>query len=163
VASFHATLEEVRQADLLLHVCDISAPDMWAQVEAVMGVLADMGCGDKPMITVLNKADRLDDSADMPMIRTKLADFAIISALNGSRIDELKAMLREFVEDNEVEATICSDAGDGRLLAFLSKNGKVLHTEYSDGKANVRVLLRPRVIAQLKKSGCEVETGGVAP
>ena len=159
VASFHATLEEVRQADLLLHVCDLSAPDMWDQVQAVTGVLDELGCAGRPMVTVLNKADRLDGPADMPLIRANLDDFVILSALQRQGIDELRARLRAFVESNEVRATVCSDAGDGRLLAYISKNGKVLHTEYTDGKANVHVLLRPSFVAKLRRSGLEVRTG----
>ncbi|MEW6358227.1 MAG: GTPase HflX [Planctomycetota bacterium] len=162
VASFHATLEEARQADLLLHVCDVSAPDMWSQVEAVLGVLSELGCDKKPILTILNKMDRLDGEPDLPMIRERLRDFALISARDGTGMDSLKRALADFVESHEVEATVCSDAGNGRLLAFLSRHGRVLETEYADGKANVRVRLKPKVIAQLRKSGCVVQTGGVA-
>ncbi|NOZ23474.1 MAG: GTPase HflX [Planctomycetes bacterium] len=162
VASFHATLEEARQADLLVHVCDVSAPDLWDQIAAVLGALSELACDKKPMITVLNKTDRLDGELDLPLIREKLENFVPISAINGSGVAELKRMLRDFVESREVEAIVRSDAGDGRLLAFLSRNGRVLGTEYSDGKANVRVRLKPKFIAQLRKSGCEVHTGGMA-
>jgi GTP-binding protein HflX len=159
VASFHATLEEVRQADLLLHVCDLSAPDMWDQVDAVAAVLKEIGCKGQAMTTVLNKADCLDTPPDMPMIRTRLDDFVVVSALRCQGIDELRGRLRAFVESNEVKATVCSDAGDGRLLAYISKNGKVLHTDYADGKANVHVLLKPSFVAKLRRSGLEVRTG----
>lgn len=159
VASFHATLEEARQADMLLHVCDLSAPDMWSQMEAATNVLNEIGCAKTPVLTVLNKADRVDGALDMPMIRAHLEDFVIISARDGAGVDELKDRLRAFVESNEVKARISADPGDGRLLAYLSKNGKILGTEYSDGRMSVCALLKPKLVDKLRKSGLTITTG----
>src|SRR5438128_1755807 len=88
VAAFRATLEEVNEADLLVHVVDASSPTMQHQVEAVEEVLEEIGAGGRPMIVALNKADLVpSDEADLSGLATKLPS-AKVSALTGAGTDE---------------------------------------------------------------------------
>jgi GTP-binding protein HflX len=160
VASFHATLEEVCRAELLLHVVDVSAPDMWQQVESVNEVLGALGAHEKPTIIALNKADKLDgaqDTAaslrDSPLFNSRFEDFVVTSALLGTGIDELKRHISEHMQRLEVDATVSTHAGNGKLLAYLSHCGRVLGTEYAGEEARVRLRIPPRRLAKVKGMG----------
>jgi GTP-binding protein HflX len=96
VASFRATLEEVREADLLLHVIDASHPDWEAQADIVHGVLADLGLVGKPLCHVFNKMDRLDGVAGLrDMVRERHENAVFVSAANGD-VEELVRLLSGF-------------------------------------------------------------------
>lgn len=162
VASFHATLEEVRHADLLLHVVDMSAPDMWQQVEAVNTVLGVLGVQDKPMIIVLNKVDRLGDGSqavaamrETPLFYNRYNDYVAISALHGIGIEELKRHIAKYVERMEVEALVRTHVGNGKLLAYLASSGRIINREFTDEQALVRVRIAPRHLAKVKGMGGE--------
>jgi len=160
VASFHATLEEVRRARLLLHVADISSEDFWEQVEAVNAVLAELGCADKPIIMVLNKIDLLDREPDPALLSKRLGNFVLVSALTGRGLDDLKETLRKFADDLEVEATVTADPGDAELFSFLSQKGRVLRTSLADGQAKFAVRLEPKYLGKLRKLGVQVTLKG---
>ena len=160
VASFHATLEEVRQADLLLHVVDVSAADMWQQVEAVNNVLQQLSAHEKRMIIVLNKVDKLDGDGEAlrsvqeaPLFQSRFEDFVIVSALRGTGIDDLKGHIARQMERSEVDAVVRAHAGNGKLLAYLSRIGCVTHTEYEGEEARVRLRVDPRRLAKVKGMG----------
>src|SRR5690606_31518843 len=92
VAAFRAKLEEVAEADLLLHVIDASDPHRERHMEAVRRVLAEVGAGDVPTIDVFNKCDRLD-AAERERLAALYPDALCVSALTGAGRDELIAAL----------------------------------------------------------------------
>ncbi len=93
VASFRATLEEARDADLLLHVIDASHPDWEEQLQVVDGVLADLARRDAPLIHVFNKADRLGDpEAFRSLVASRYPTAVLVSALRGEVEDLLRAL-----------------------------------------------------------------------
>jgi GTP-binding protein HflX len=85
VAAFRATLEEMADADLLVHVVDASDPDRDAEIRAVEGILGDLGLGDKPRVLVWNKADKLDQ-ADADLLGR---DGFVVSALDRATLGPL--------------------------------------------------------------------------
>ena len=89
VAAFRATLEETVQADVLLHVVDASSPEMEEQMEAVMDVLTDLHIQDKPIVTVLNKIDLVQDTYRLREMVAKHPDTVYISALTGDGLRQL--------------------------------------------------------------------------
>jgi GTP-binding protein HflX len=96
VASFRATLEEAREADVLLHVVDASHPDLEEQVEVVDGVFADLELGDSPVVHVFNKMDLVSDrEAFVERVRRRFEPAVCVSATTGD-LEELKAMLAGF-------------------------------------------------------------------
>jgi len=160
VASFHATLEEVCRADLLLHVVDLSASDMWQQVEAVNEVLGRLGAHEKATIIVLNKADRVDAAQETvaslqesPLFHSRFEDFVVISALKGTGLDDLRRHISEQMGRLEVDAAIRTHAGNGKLLAYLARCGRALKTEYAGEEATVRLRIAPRRLAKVKGMG----------
>lgn len=95
VAAFRATLEEVTESDLLLHVLDITHPQARRQAEAVLETLETIGAAGKPMVTALNKVDRLTDRAEAQKLAAELPNPVFISALRGEGLD----LLLQRVED----------------------------------------------------------------
>ncbi|MHC5543057.1 GTPase HflX, partial [Singulisphaera rosea] len=95
VASFKATLEEARQADLLLHVVDASSPDAEMQIRAVKTVLDELGLADHPTILVLNKTDRVPDRSFLDVLEAHHHDSVAISAAQGDGLARLEQAVRE--------------------------------------------------------------------
>ncbi|WP_027356788.1 GTPase HflX [Desulfofundulus thermocisternus] len=127
VAAFRATLEEVVEADLLLHVVDVSSPDYPDQVKAVEKVLASLGAGEKPTILVYNKIDRLtaEETWLLPAGRPAVA----VSALTGRGLDELRRLMMEMLREQRVRREFLVPYRRGDVLNLLYEKGEVLRRE----------------------------------
>jgi GTP-binding protein HflX len=144
VQAFRATLEEVKEAAVVLHVVDISAPAAVENTARVRQVLAEIDAAAIPQILVLNKVDRVprDAAADTGTLKRRLlsgspepadARAVAISALTGEGMDRLLQTIDEVLPlDPIVRATFHLPAGDGATLAMLHEFGKVLATQYSE-------------------------------
>src|SRR5262249_22087157 len=119
VASFKATLEEARQARLLLHVVDASNPHAEEQIKAVNKVLAELGCGDKPTLLVLNKADRVADLSYLQVLQAHHPRAVAISAATKQGLDDLRDAVIGALSSDFANAAIEADAGNGKVLAYL--------------------------------------------
>ncbi len=148
VASFHATLEEVLQADLLLHVVDASHISAVEMVEAVNGVLKDIGAGDKRTLMVLNKIDLVRDQPQVTHLQNMYIEHVKVSAKSGVGLTELERRVQAVVEERETKLDWTFSAGNGRLLAYLQQHGKILNLEYEDSDVHVRALIEPRYYGQ---------------
>ena len=89
-ASFHATLAEAHEADLLLHVIDASCHESEQEIQAVNVALKEVDCDKKPTLYVLNKVDLVDDLSDLPLLRKLVGDVVCTSAVTGAGLDELR-------------------------------------------------------------------------
>ena len=133
VATFRATLEEVTEADLLVHVVDASSPAMQRQVEAVGQVLAEIGAAGRPVIVALNKVD-VRHGVELPCLTGAAATLPSVqvSALKGSGIDALlrcisENLVRQFIA---LDVHIPYDRGD--LVALFHKYGVIEHKSYEE-------------------------------
>ena len=153
VKAFRATLEEVTEASLLLHVVDISSPFAPQQTEHVYKVLAEIGAENTPQLLVMNKADLLPEGIDYVHGRTP--EIAV-SALTGEGFDNLLALIdKMLVLDPVSHAVFRLPAGEGSLLHLLHERAKVLSTSYSEEQCeveaevplSVRKKLEPYLIA----------------
>jgi len=97
IAAFHATLEEVSEADLLLHVVDVSHPYFEKQMHAVYSVLEELGSITKPIITVFNKIDRLENKSKMKKYLKKYQPAVAISALHQSGLEDLLKIINKII------------------------------------------------------------------
>ncbi|MGC5626816.1 GTPase HflX [Georgenia sp. Z1344] len=153
VEAFRSTLEEIAEADLLLHVVDASHPDPVGQVEAVHAVLADIeGAGDVREIIVLNKADRAGE-AELMALRTRFPGSVTVSAYTGEGIEELTATIaRELAEaapiGEEIELTVPFARGD--LVARAHADGEVLDERWTAEGTELRALVDPALAADLR-------------
>jgi GTP-binding protein HflX len=144
VASFHATLEEVRQADLLLHVVDASRDEAADQIAAVRGVLKEMGCDGVPVIGVLNKSDRVEDALALRVLERTFEDSVACSAKTGRGLDALAVSVERAIASRFVDMDLTIPAGDGRVLASIARFGRILDQRYDDGLARIRARLPVR-------------------
>ena len=156
VASFKSTLEETRQADLLLHVADASNPAVLEQVSAVYQVLEELGIEAKDTLLVLNKVDAAGGPESLGRILDRYPNAIPVSARSGEGIPALaeavgEALSREFL-NLEVEV----DLADGRLLAYLAAKGEVLSREYGEDSILVRVRMPAGAMGRVHQSARSV-------
>ena len=149
VAAFRATLEEVIEADLLVHVRDLSHPDTEAQAADVEAILRSLGVlegeGRVPLIEALNKADKLDPDTHAAAAERaeRDPDVILVSALTGEGIAELKALLAERLQGPGELHTLLLHPSDGRRLAWLHAHGEVIRQADKGGQIEVQVRLEP--------------------
>ena len=146
VEAFHSTLEVVNEADLLLHVVDSSAPGPQDQVDAVRGVLSEIGASDIPELLVLNKADLA--RADVHKLAEGYPGSVVVSAARREGLPQLLDAVAHMLRRSyrTVELSIPFERGD--LLAALHREGEVLSTEERDGAIWVRATLPVAAIGQ---------------
>jgi GTPase len=174
VKAFRATLEEVNEAALILHVVDASSPAAAEHTSHVLKVLAEIGAHEIPQILVLNKVDRLDagDADTVTLQRRLLAGVGAahgdrepgsacftgemravaISAVTGSGIEALLAAIDDALPlDPVVRTTLDLDAGDGATLAMLHEFGRVLETRYRGDRVEVDVEVPESIERRLRQ------------
>lgn len=136
VAAFRATLEEVIEADLIVHVRDISHPDSDAQAKDVADVLSGLGLADEhkrvPMLTVWNKIDALAPEERAALEERAGEDAVLVSALTGEGMQTLRERMALLLRANAHVHEFRLEAGDGRRLAWLHEHGEVIGRD-SDG------------------------------
>ncbi|MBI4606393.1 MAG: GTPase HflX [Planctomycetes bacterium] len=170
VASFHATLAETQQADLLFHVVDASSPEAIHQISTVRKVLGTLECAEKEAWVLFNKWDQVGPEI-LPEARN-LEERLVprergfkISAQNGLGIPELQAAVVERIHgrDEEIEVLLPHHRGD--LVAYLKQNGRVLESEYTAEGVRMRAALSPARLGKLRSllpEGTELD-GGTRP
>ena len=161
VEAFRATLEEVREADLVLHVRDISAPDTEAEAKDVEEVLAQIPPAEgkrQRLIEVWNKADLVPEeergmlqARAMRSVETGKAPAAVVSAVTGEGIDALRELMADLVDDApEVETQL--PPGDGEALAWLYQNGRVTtRDDREDGSIRLTVRLDDQALGRFER------------
>ena len=140
VTAFHATLEEVQQADLLLHVVDCSNENYELQIAAVIEVLKELQSESKPTLYVFNKSDRLEnEQVCARMLHDREGIF--ISASAGTHLEELKQRIEAFFRESQLELHLCIPFDEGRLVTELHRLGTVKAAEYIEQGTLLHVLL----------------------
>jgi GTP-binding protein HflX len=130
VASFKATLEEARQARLLLHVVDASSPTAEEQVKSVNVVLTELGCDRKPTLLVLNKADRVTDASHLHVLMRHHPKAVAISAATGQGTNDLRDAVIEALSADFADAEVTTATANGRVLAYLAAHAEVYRQKY---------------------------------
>ncbi len=149
VDAFKSTLEEVRTADLLLHVVDASNPQAEEQKRVVESVLKELGAESTPCITVLNKLDRLP--ADQRPTQTREGQ-CVISARTGEGVRPLVETIAGQLKEERERVCVRIPVSRGDLLARLYRDGTVLHEEYIDGDVEITALVSRKLAGQVRKS-----------
>jgi GTPase len=130
VAAFRATLEEIAEADLLVHMVDITHPEAQAQVRAVHDTLIDIEADNIPILTALNKIDRL---ADPEKARASLLNYpnsVAISALTGAGVDDLLKLVNESLYEAYSFVTAFLPYNEGGLIALFHEQGQIERVEH---------------------------------
>lgn len=157
VASFRATLEEAREADLLLNVTDASHQEWQDQMATVEQVLGELDFGDKPLLTVFNKLDALPDPEGFAVrVRSMWPDAIFTTTMRTDGLEPLKSVLRGRAEAMQPLVRVMLNPADGRRLSELHRHGDVLGQELEDGMLAVEVRLEPWRAELLRREGISV-------
>lgn len=161
VASFRATLEEVREADLLLHVVDASSPDWREQVEVVDGVLAELGVQDVECWHLFNKMDAVPDPRVLvDSVQHEYPDAVFTTTVRTDGLMTLKRRLREQARRGIPTVVVTLAPGDGAGLAELYRLGDVVDRVDEEEGTRLTVRLALWQVERLRERGLSVDTIG---
>ncbi|MGL4648720.1 MAG: HflX GTPase family protein, partial [Caldilineaceae bacterium] len=154
VAAFRATLEEVTEADLLVHVVDLSHANMEEQIAAVEEVLEEIGAGDKQVITALNKADSLDMADEevaqrLDEAREEYPNAVVLSALHGEGVLELQAMVDEVLRKRMVHVNVLIPYARSELVSLVHEHGFLELEEHTDNGTHLQGWLPVQLAGRL--------------
>ncbi|PQO27576.1 GTPase HflX [Blastopirellula marina] len=134
IASFKATLEEANQADLLLHVADASNPEVEQQIAAVYDVLEEIGIEQKSTLLVLNKVDRIEDPRRLEQLLIRFPYAVSVSAVSREGLDKLAIAVSDALSKSFSDVEIEAAVDNGKLVAYLAKNGEIVSKRYGNEK-----------------------------
>jgi GTP-binding protein HflX len=153
IASFRATLEEARQADLLLHVADAANPAVSEQIAAAYKVLEELGIQQKDTLLVLNKADAVDDRVRMDGLMHRYPNAIAISARSGHGMADLTAAVSDALSRSFLDIDVEMGVENGRMLAYLAANGEVLSKTYHDTRVVVHCRISQHFLSRMEDDG----------
>jgi len=151
VEAFKSTLEEVRSADLLLHLVDMTNPLFEEQVQVIEEVLKEIGAGEIPVVLAPNKIDAV---ATVPVQKLKnrgVAGVCPISALNRTGIAELLETIGAILEHGKERFHACFSASQGGLLSLLRERGRIVEESYEGDQVYVTAIVTPKLAGQIRK------------
>ncbi|RMF46962.1 MAG: GTPase HflX [Anaerolineae bacterium] len=148
VAAFRATLEEIADADLLLHVIDVTHPNVMAQASAVHETLKEIGAMHVPVLVVLNKIDRLEDPARAQVVAQHFPRAVAISALRGLGMESLLQAVGEQLYERYVPVEVRLPYEQGALIAMFHELGQVEQVEHDRQGVFIRGRLPGRLLAR---------------
>lgn len=141
IAAFRSTLEVVTEADLLVHVIDVSHELYKEQAAAVHEVLKEIGAETKPVITVYNKIDKLPTDSKLADRLALEEDTVCISAAKKLNLESLQQMIESHLKSKAVEVTLCIPYAETAKAAQLHETANVLEQEYTENGAVMKVIL----------------------
>lgn len=148
VEAFRSTLEEVADADLLVHVVDGSHPDPEGQLSAVRDVLSEIGAGDVPEIVAVNKADAADPLATARLLRSE-PHAVVVSARTGEGIDKLRTLIENELPRPAVEIDALVPYDHGELVSRVHTTGEVISVDHVAEGTRVRARVPENLAAAL--------------
>ena len=159
VASFRATLEEVNEADLLLHVIDASHPNWEEQRDVVDQVLAELGAEQKPVLFVFSKIDELAEG-ELFALRDRVKDLipksVFVSSVAEAGLEPLRRALLAAIREGTQVAEIRFSSGDGKLLAQVHREATVLEQRTENGELILSARIADDLAARLRRAGANV-------
>jgi GTP-binding protein HflX len=156
IASFRATLEETRQADLLLHVADASNPAVLDQISSVYKVLRELGIDEKDTLLVLNKIDRPGAKERIELIQARYPNAIPISAQTREGFAAMSMAVSKALTHGFVELEVRLPPADGKTAAWLSSVSEVLSKQYDDDYVFIRCRIRGSHAGRLVALGYDV-------
>src|SRR5687768_13802360 len=153
VAAFKATLEEINDADVLIHVVDATHPNRHEQIQAVGQTLDELEIGEKPVVTALNKIDKLTPEEVEALAEQDYPSPVPISAANGIGLDQLFITLQEVLEEraDSMQLEVRVPYAAGELVRLFHQRGVVEHEEYGPEGTELRGTLPRRYAAQFER------------
>ncbi|WP_146412131.1 GTPase HflX [Crateriforma conspicua] len=168
VASFKSTLEETRQAELLLHVADASHPNVFQQISSVYAVLEELGIEEKRTLLLLNKIDMIDSPIQLNRVLDRYPNAIPVSARQGKGMDALTEAVGQVLGREFLDLKVTVDPADGRLLAYLASKGEVKARDFESDKVQIHVRMPAGAMGPVHRWALEItpvqrfESGGLA-
>lgn len=156
VQAFRSTLEQAAEADIILNVCDASSPEARIHLEVTETLLAELGCGDRPVIPVMNKCDLVPALMDMPVIGGAVR----ISALHGGGIDALLQAIEENLPVKMQVVQLLLPFAQAGLAARIRREGEVLEEEYVAEGLSLKVSVPPELLSAVEAYRAEDASTG---
>lgn len=151
VAAFRATLEEIKYADLLVHVVDASTPYFAAQIQAVNEVLQQLEVLEKPIILAFNKIDLVSETVELSSYLMQHQPALFISAQNSTNVQDLLELIAETLPDQPQLISLHIPFSETALMNKLFENGNVLETEYKEDGIYCTALLKKPLLSKVQK------------
>jgi GTPase len=151
VASFKSTLEETVEADLLLHVIDLSHPQMEDQIQVVQSTIADLGAAQKPMVYVFNKVDAVEDRSFLKDLQNRFSPSVFISAKRGINMSGLKEEILSMIHDSFEEITFTVPPNEYKLLSHLHDLSESAEESYDENGITVKAKVSSSNINAVKR------------
>jgi GTP-binding protein HflX len=151
IEAFKSTLEEVRRADLLLHLVDLTHPMYEEQIEIVESVLKEIGAGDIPVLLVLNKTDAAPPLPLQQLKQRTVLDVCPISALTGDGIDALLEAVGAILDRDKQRLDLCLRSEQAALVSLLRERGRILSESYDGDHIRVSARVTPKLAGQIRK------------
>jgi GTPase len=148
VAAFRATLEEISEADLLVHVVDITHMNALEQAESVQQTLDEIGAKPIPVISALNKIDRLEDPAAAREVLAEFPNSVAISAMSGEGIPDLLRTIETELYENFLPITVRLPYQEGQLISMFHEQGQVDRIEHGKGVVTIEGVIPGRLLAR---------------
>ncbi|MGD0708863.1 MAG: GTPase HflX [Anaerolineaceae bacterium] len=150
IAAFRATLEEITEADLLIHIVDITHPNALSQWRSVQQTLEEIEAHHIPTLTALNKMDRLPDPTGARQVLKDYPDSVAISAKTGTGLDELLALVEEHLYEKYTPVTVRLPYQQGQLISLFHEYGQITRIEQGRGGVLIQGNLPGRLMAQFQ-------------
>jgi len=145
IAAFRATLEEIAEADVLVHVVDITHLKAIEQSKAAASILQELGAGDKPIIMALNKIDKLPEPETPSGLFGEFGNRVAVSAVQGTGLEKLLLKIEEILQSSMISVKVKLPYHEAELVALFHKHGSVEWEEYSEEGTTIRGFLPDRL------------------
>jgi GTP-binding protein HflX len=151
VASFKSTLDEVHEADLLLHVVDVHHPYFREQMQVVMRILEDLDSHTKPILIIFNKIDLLPDTNILPSLRKEYPESVFLSATRHIGVESLKQKLKEFLEKNFVSLFLRIPQQEQKLIHYIYSLARVEKIQYDGEGVEISMKCDRETLSRIKQ------------
>jgi len=160
VASFKATLEETRQAQLLLHVADASSPVVFDQIASVYRVLKELGIDEKDMLLVLNKIDAITSPAVLNRVLDRYPNAIPVSAKSGTGLVPLCEAVGQALGESFLDLLVDVDTSDGKLMAHLASQGEILSKSFTETCVTIHVRMPAAGFGMVRERALAIRNAG---
>ena len=151
VEAFHATLEKITESELLLHIVDVSHPNALAQFQSVVETLNKIGAEHIPVVTILNKIDKLQDPEMLQSILEQYPLALAISAVTGAGIPELIQKVKEELYETFAAIKVFLPYQQGQLISLFHESGQIERIEHTRGGVMIHGRIPGRLVAQFNE------------
>jgi GTP-binding protein HflX len=151
IASFKSTLKEVRDADIILHIADISHPYFEDHILVVENTLKELGADKKSQLKIFNKVDIIEDKNRIGYVRNKYKNSVIISAARGINISSIEEKIINMAEESYIEEKIDLDLSRTKTAAKIHSLAEVLSTRYDEKEMHITYRTNKQNADKIKK------------